>query len=197
LTQTPELARRLYFEAPNYIIRTLDVGDATEGWCEWLADPRAQLNLNAKPRRMTMGELTAYIAAFDCITSHLMGIFERNSGQLVGIRVAYVDRSHRECLLNTLIGEAPARGKGAQRETRYAMHNFVFEDLDLESARASVVSENVYMLRVLGETGWVHEHTSRKPRAEGEGFVELYHFRLSRDVWRSTERAKAMLYCQG
>jgi RimJ/RimL family protein N-acetyltransferase len=190
-----DLPQTLSAETPHFLIRTLDVADAHESWCEWLMDARAQTNLNATPRRLTLDEIRAYIASFDRIKSHIMGIFEKETGKLVGIRAAYVDRARRECLLNTLIGEAGARGKGAQRETRYAMHNFVLEDLDLDSARASVVGENEYMLRTLSETGWVHEHTSVKPRANGKGFVELHHFRLTRDVWRASAAAQAKAYC--
>jgi len=189
--------RTLRAESAHYLIRTLEPADATQGWCDWLMDPGAQINLNAKPTRTTIEEVRAYIASFDRRTSHIVGIFEKQSGQLVGIRAAYVDPKRRECLLNTLIGEVGARSKGAQRESRYAMHNFVFEDLDMESARASVVADNAYMLRVLAETGWVHEHTSSKPRANGEGFVALHHFRLSREVWRTNEAAKAKLYFDG
>jgi RimJ/RimL family protein N-acetyltransferase len=190
-----DLPQTLSAETPHFLIRTLNVADAHESWCEWLMDARAQTNLNATPRRLTLDEVRAYIASFDRIKSHIMGIFEKATGKLVGIRAAYVDRARRECLLNTLIGEAGARGKGAQRETRYAMHNFVLEDLDLDSACASVVGENEYMLRTLSETGWIHEHTSVKPRANGEGFVQLHHFRLTREVWRTSAAAQAKAYC--
>jgi hypothetical protein len=191
-----EAPHTVHAETPHFIFRTLDVDDACESWCEWLLDPQAQVNLNAKPIRMSLDKLRAYVASFDRVTSHIAGIFEKEGGRLVGIRNAYVDRSHSECLLNTLIGEAGARGKGAQRETRYPWHNFALEDLDLESARAGVVGDNAYQLKMLAETGWVCEHTSLAPRANGGGFVRLHHFRLTREVWRAWAGAKAKVFLE-
>lgn len=190
-------ARTLYAESAHYVIRTLEVADATESWCDWLMDPRAQINLNAAPQRLVLDQVRTYVASFDRKRSHIVGIFAKDTGQLVGIRNAYVDREHRECTLNTLIGETQARGRGANHESRYAMHNFVLEDLDLDCARATVVGENEYMFNLLTRTGWVHEHTSTKPRASGEGLVQLRHMRLTRDAWRAGEAAKAKALSEG
>lgn len=195
IDRSPAYPRTMAAETPNFVIRTLDVADACENWCEWLMDPQVQLNLNAAPRRMTLAEIRTYVASFDRESAHIMGIFEKASGLLVGIRSTYVDRERREFLLNTLIGESSARGRGAQRETRFPAINFVFENLDLDVGRATVVGANAYMLRALPETGWVHERTSSKPNATGDGFVELHHFRLTREVWRATAAARARAFC--
>lgn len=184
-------------DSPHFSIRTLGADDAMGTFGDWLMDGAAQLNLNTAPRRLSNDEVHAYIASFDRVTSHIAGIFAKDTGRLVGIRAAYVDPTYREALLNTLIGEAHSRGKGAHHETRYAFLNFVFEDVDVDSLRASVVAENTYMLRTLGETGWICEHISPKPRANGSGFTNLHHFRLTRDTWRAWAAAKAKAHADG
>lgn len=187
----------LFMETPHFIIRTISVDDVAENWCDWLTDPTAQVNLNASPKRLAIEDVRKYVGAFNRVTSHINGIFAKEDQQLIGIRVAYANYERSEALLNTLIGEASARGRGANHETRYAMHNFVFEQLDLSSAVAFVVDDNAYMMRLLSSTGWVLEHTAQKPRASGAGFVPLHQFRLSRDAWRATEAAKAKAYLAG
>ncbi len=183
--------RSIKVETAHYVIRSVDTADAQEGWCDWLLDPHAQRMLNASARRMTLDEIRAYIAGFDRKTAHLLGIFERDTGRIVGLRVVYIDPVHKEYLVNILIGEPDARGKGARRETRFAMHNFMFEELGLEAARCTVLADNSEMLGVLAANGWVHEHTSTKPRADGAGITQIHHFRLTREVWQATQADRA------
>ena len=139
-----------------------------------------------------MEEIRAYIASFDRITSHILGIYEKQAERLVGIRVVYVDPKTREYLVNILVGESDARGKGARHETRFAMHNFMFETLGMEAARCSVLAQNTEMIATLERNGWMKEHTDYKPKANAEGLVQILHFRLSRDTWRTTQAARAI-----
>jgi RimJ/RimL family protein N-acetyltransferase len=174
-------------ETPNYVVRTLEPEEATEPWQDWLNDPATMRNLNAPPTTMSRDQIKEYIESHDRVTGHLLGIFAKETGQLVGIRAIYIDPECNEFLVNILIGERDARGKGARSETRTVIYRFFFEELGLDSARCSVVASNDAILRVMDRQGWVREHTSLKPAASGEGFVELHHFRLTRAVWRRTE----------
>jgi RimJ/RimL family protein N-acetyltransferase len=192
LATAPHSPHTLHVETLNYVIRSLQPGDATENWCDWLAEPVAQRMLNAKPQRLTMEQLRGYIARFDGLTSHLLGIFEKDGGRLVGIRAIYIDPVHKEYSVNMLVGESDARGKGARRETRHAMHDLMFNTLGMEAGRCSVLAHNTGMIETLHRNGWIHEHTSRKPSADGSGFVELLHFRLLRDSWNATQADRAL-----
>jgi RimJ/RimL family protein N-acetyltransferase len=187
IAQNQPLARLVRLETPRYIVRTLGTEDATETWGDWLADPTAARNLNALPKRLSAAEVRAYIEKFDRINSDLLGIIEKETGTLIGIRANYIDWKQREFLINVLVGETEARNKGARSETRTAMYRYYFEDLDLLAARCSVVATNTAMLNVTKRNGWVHERTSRKSAADGNGAVELLHFRLPRGVWRQKE----------
>ena len=189
--------RTLSVETPHFFFRSLEEGDATESMCDWLFDSRARTNLNALSRRLAMEEVRAHIRSFDRVKAHIFGIFNKATGKLVGIREAHIDRKRGEATLATLVGEVAERGKGAQRESRYPMYQFLFEDLGVRSLVNSVVSDNTYMLNNLKNTGWVHERTSFKPRATGAGLVELHHFRLTRGEWRNVEAAKARVFVAG
>jgi RimJ/RimL family protein N-acetyltransferase len=183
--------RTVRVETANYIIRTVETTDVTQGWCNWMMDARTQVMLNAKPRRMTQNDIRAYIARFDRKTSHLLGIFSKKTGKIIGLRVVYIDPLTREYLVNMLIGEPDERGKGARKETRFAMHNFMFEDLGLEAARCTVVGDNAEMIGVLAANGWRYEDTKIKPRANGQGHVEIRQYRLTREAWRATQADRA------
>lgn len=191
--ETPLAPRLIRLETPRYIVRTLDPADATEAWGNWLTDPATARNLNARPERMSAGAIRTYIENFDRMSAHLLGIFEKETEQLIGIRALYIDWKHREFLVNVLVGESEARNKGARGETSTVMYRYFFEDMGLEAARCSVVSTNATILNVMARNGWNQIHKDRKPAADGQGFVDLHHFRLTRDVWRrkETDRARA------
>lgn len=183
--------RTVRVETANYVIRSVEKADAGESWRHWLLDANAQRMLNAKPRRLTLPEVRAFIASFDRVKAHLLGIFEKDTGRIVGIRAVYINHMLKEYLVNVLIGEADARGKGARHETRFAMHNFMFEELGMEAARCSILEDNAEMIRTVEKNGWVLQHTGDKPKASGEGAVRLREYRLTRATWRASQAAKA------
>jgi RimJ/RimL family protein N-acetyltransferase len=186
--QAPLTPRLIRLETPHYLLRTLEPDDATASWGDWLTDSAAAQNLNARPVRLSIEAIRDYVEKFDRMTAHLLGIFVKDTNALIGIRSIYVDWTQREFLVNVLVGESEARNKGARGETRTVMYRYFFEELGLDAARCSVVSTNAPMLAVMARNGWLHEHVSRKPNANGEGNVELHHFRLTRDAWRQKER---------
>lgn len=188
---TPLAARTIRLETPTYVVRTLQPGDAARDWNDWLTDPQTLRNLNARATTMTEKDLQAYIARFDRTTSHILGIFKKDTDRLIGVRSVYINPARKEFLMNVLIGERGARNQGARSETRDVIYRFFFEEFDLHAARCTVVSTNEAVLRVLARNGWVHEHTDKKSAVTGQGFVELLSFRLTREVWQQKEAEKS------
>ena len=189
-TQPALKPRTIRLETPDYIVRSVEPSDVGPGWGDWLTDPQAALNLNARPARIQEQALRDYVEGFNRTTAHLLGIFERASGRLVGIRAVYVDPRRGEFLVNVLIGESDARGRGARTQSRDVVYRYFFEDMDLHAARANVLATNETVLAGMAKRGWIHEHTSRNAKADGQGVVDLHHFRLARDTWRSLDRER-------
>ena len=175
------------FETPHYIVRTLEDADATADWGRWLSDPATAHNLNARPEARSREQILAYINSFDRATAHLLGIFEKDTNRLIGIRALYIHPTRSEFLVNVLVGEAGARNKGARAETSAAMYRYFFEELGFEAACCTVLATNDAILRVMDRNGWVRERTDRKPAATGQGIVEIHTFRLTRDAWRKKQ----------
>lgn len=181
----PDAPRAIALDTPDYTIRTLEAGDASETWRDWLADPDTARMLNAQPAQMTVETARNYIASFDRVHAHILGIFEKASGRLVGIRAVYVDRKRGEFLVNVLIGDMAARGKGARAQSRAAVYRCFFEDFSLETARATVLADNAPVLAGMAKRGWIADGTDHRSAATGSGRVEVHKFRLPRDTWRA------------
>lgn len=174
-------------DTPDYIVRTIDLTDDLGDWAEWLTDTDTARSLNARADRLSKDALEAYIASFDGETSYLFGIFEKQTGRLVGVRAIYIDALQKAFYVNVLIGERDARDKGARTQSRHVVYQYFFETRGLEVAYANVVATNEAVLAGMAKRGWLLERTSRKADANGAGAVELHHFRLPRDRWRELQ----------
>jgi RimJ/RimL family protein N-acetyltransferase len=184
MTEPAGAPRTIALETRDYLVRTLEKGDASETWREWLADPETARMLNAKPVEMNVETVRNYIASFDRMRAHLLGIFEKATGRLVGIRAVYIDHKRREFLANVLVGDKAARNKGARAQSRAAVYRYFFEEHDLDTARATVVAENKAVLTGMSKRGWIDDGPELRAEATGSGHVEIRRFRLPRDVWR-------------
>jgi Acetyltransferase (GNAT) domain len=179
----PETPRKIHLETPHFLLRTVETGDVTLRWAAWLADPAKTRTLNAKPVTLSVDDIRNYLANFDHIKAHILGIFERESGTMIGFWEVYVDWRRREFLINVLIGERGRASLDAREETQWALHEYFFDTLGLEAMRCSVVSTNSLIVRVLTDYGVVHEHTSTKAPAGGGSPVQIMHFRLTKTQW--------------
>lgn len=180
-TATPHA---IALETPDFVIRTLEPGDATEAWRDWLADPETARMLNAKPDALDVEAVRKYIASFDRMRAHVLGIFEKRTGRLVGIRAVYVDAKRSAFLVNVLVGDKAARGKGARRQSRAAVYRYFFEVMNLATAHATVVADNTIVLAGMAKRGWIEDGVENRQSAAGSGRVEIRKFRLPRDVWQ-------------
>lgn len=183
--------RDIHLETPHFVLRTIEPGDVSLRWAAWLADPMKTRTLNAKPMRLSVEDIRKYLAGFDRRSGHILGIFERTSGTMIGFWEVYVDWKYREFLINVLIGERGRVSLEAREETQWALHAYFFETLGLDAMRCSVVATNTLLVRVLLDHGVVHEHTSRKASARGPESVEIKHFRLTKDAWPKAKALRA------
>lgn len=179
-------------DTPNYRVRTLTPDDANESWTKWLLEPTAIQMLNARRQTMSVEALRAIIKGFDSKARYLFGIFDKASGELVGIRAVYVDLKKKEWVDNVLIGPVEARRKGAHTESTDAVGHYFFEEVGLAVVRCTVVADNKPTLAIVRRLGLIHEQTTYRASKSGAGVVELLHFRLNRETWRQNQRERAL-----
>ena len=178
----------VFLDTPNYRVRTLTTDDASDRWTTWLLDPAAVQMLNARPQTMTVEALRGIIKDFNSKTRYFFGVFDKASGELIGIRAIYVDLKQREFVDNALIGPAEARGKGGYWESTVALFHYFFEELDLVRLRCTILADNEPMLKIVRRNGGVHEQSTYRPAKRGGHIVEVCHFRLDRETWRQGQR---------
>jgi len=172
-------------ETEHYLVRTLDVDDASERAGQWLADPEKAKMINAPARALSLAEMRAYIASHDRISGHILGIFDKANGNHIGFWAIYIDWPLQEFLVNVLVGERGTAAPGARRETQRKLMAYFFEDLGLETVRFSVLTRNEPVGSKLERAGLAPEHMSFTPSVEREALEEVQHYRITKDVWRS------------
>jgi len=170
-------------DTPNYVVRTLEESDDMGNWGEWIADPNTARMLNAMPKTMTADDFKKYVRRFDRIESHLLGIFRKDGGQLVGMFSNYIDWKRSDFVMNLIIGEVPERKTHVRHETSWRVNRYFFEELDLKAQRATTLSTNIPAIRALEEKNWTLAGRTTKPSADGKGAVEILLYTRSREVW--------------
>jgi RimJ/RimL family protein N-acetyltransferase len=177
--------KKIRLECANYLLRTMETADAALDWGGWLANPTTARLLNAAPRVLSVAEREAYIAAFDGRASHILGIWEKAGGALIGFWAIYIDETRREFLLNVLVGVAGARAKGAQNDTCDLIYEHFFDRLGMAAVRCTVSERNERMIDHLIRRRWTHVGSEEKPAADGMRPLVIHVFRLAREDWRA------------
>jgi len=175
----------IMIDTPNYVVRTLEENDDMGNWGDWLDEPNTARMLNAVPRKFTADDFKKYVRTFDRINSHLLGIFRREGGLLIGIWSNYIDWKRSEFLINLIIGDVPERKTHVRHETSWRVNRYFFEQLDLKFQRATTLATNIPAIRALEEKRWTLSARSTKPAADGQGNVEILLYTRSREVWKS------------
>jgi RimJ/RimL family protein N-acetyltransferase len=177
------MALMLKLESEHFHLRTLVPEDASRDWGNWLADPATAAALNAVPRTLSEADRLQYINSMDNQTAYLLGIFEKASGDMIGIWTIYVDPASKEYLLNVLVSPDGGRNQGGLTETREPIYRHFFNELGLEAARLNVMASNTYVLGRLVRQAWKVEHRSHTRLAGTEALTEVVHLRMTKTVW--------------
>lgn len=184
----PTEPRPIVLESEHYLLRTLTLDDASEQACAWLADAKTAEMINAPPRAPTLSEFKDYIASHDGVSGLIVGIFSKARAAHIGFWAIYIDWERREFQFNVLIGDRRPGEPGARYETEPVLYEYLFGEMGLKTMRCSVLSKNRPIAERFENAGLVPDHTSYKPSASGEAFVEIRHYSVSEEQWREFRR---------
>ena len=185
---TSQKAVRIHSE--KYLVRTINVGDASDRWASWMSNPEAMHMLNMPARIWKKADVVNYIKTFDQRSHLLLGIFDKQSGLHIGIFAVDINYALGEYLVNLLIGEPEYRNKGVTSSLMVRFRDYFFETLGLNTSKASVLAHNTAIVHYLLKTGWQLEQTltgSTKSHATGE-MLDICLFRLTREAWREWKK---------
>jgi RimJ/RimL family protein N-acetyltransferase len=175
----------------GYIVRTAAVGDASDRWAAWMADPEANHMLNAPAQFLKKADIESYIAQFDQRSHLLLGIFEKPSDKQLGFLRVDIDDKLGRFLVNMLIGEPEYRNKGVTNEITVPFRDYFYETLGLKTMLATALSRNQPIIHYLLKTGWSLDKTVErhvKSRTD-ETMLDLCFFSLTREAWRAWKKA--------
>lgn len=165
------------FETEHCIVRELELDDNLERLCEWMSEPHIARSLNAPVTKLTIEEVRKYVASHDRIAGHALGVFNKVTGELMGIWSVYVDWEHKEYLLNVLLAVKFDSEVGGIEETGRPIHALMFDEFGMESLRYNVLASNDKMRGRFQERP---EHVSTVARRGGDGSEAIQHFRITR-----------------
>ncbi|MFT3809323.1 MAG: hypothetical protein QM698_05345 [Micropepsaceae bacterium] len=184
------LGPTLRFETADFIMRSLVLGDESETWGAWFAEPRIAAMLNAPARARTPAQLRDYINLHDRRDRHLFGVFTKDDNRLIGIRTADIDRRRRAFSVHMVVGSDTDWGAGSMVQTTELLNNWTYETCDLLWSEASVLARNRKMVRYLIGLGWSVIGGGMIPSAADDGkLVEAVQLRRHRDIWRKDPRS--------
>jgi len=179
----------LRFETPDFILRSIVIGDETEEWGAWLANPKLAAMVNTQPRVRTLAELRQYISSFNRRDRHLFGIYPRTAGRLIGIRTIDIDAARRAFSVHMLVGDSDVWGQGSMDQTTGPLNNWLYETCDLIWSEASVLAINKKMIRYLTGNAWTITAKQNAVPAMNGTVVDLVTLRRHRDIWRKDDRS--------
>lgn len=81
----------VHLDCGKYLVRTATVDDASDRWGRWMADNEVSRMLNASAKSLSKSEVTSYIDSFDQKTHLLLGIFQKEPGQILGFLRVDID----------------------------------------------------------------------------------------------------------
>ena len=169
----------------RFHIRSIKLEDVSERWCQWTADPLAALLLNAPRQPLDIAQLRAHVESIDQIDRIMVGIFDRATGQHVGVIAADFIDDRKRIMPSILIGEPEHRNIGVMTEIRDTFGDHAFDNLPFESAVATVLAHNEVMIKIMESRGWkfLRRLEREKKRVEGRGYIDVLVYEFPRAVW--------------
>ena len=183
--------KNISIDCGKYLIRSINIDDASDRWASWMTDPEALYMLNAPARNLKKSDLIDYINRFDQRFRLLLGMFEQKTGTHIGILTMDIDHADGRFLVNMLIGEPEFRNKGITNELTVPFRDYFFETLGLRKIMATALARNHVIIHYLLKTGWKLEKTlERHVKSHSDGtMLDLCFFSQSRDDWRAWKKA--------
>ena len=176
------------YETDHYLIREMELSDASDTIGGWMADPVIARAVNAPARATSMDDLRRYIAGHNRIDGHLLGVFDKHTKAQIGLWSVYVDWDHMEFLINVLLTARGHAELAPSRETGRPLLFIMFNDLGMERMRFNVLGSNQRVKQRL--VNRQPEHASQAPSATGSGTEEIHHYSVSRQEYFKLREAR-------
>ncbi len=172
-------------ESENFIVRTATLEDVNERWAGWLNDPIAAMMLNAKPRIFTLDELRDYVRSFDQFNRILAAVFDRKTGQHIGISILEFLPGRRKVRPSVLIGEPEFRSMGLLHEMEQIAYEIYFDGFKVDAVVSNVLAHNEVAIAFNQSRGWkmMQRLVGAKRSARTGEPIDILVFEFTREMW--------------
>jgi len=181
----------LRVETARFRLRSLTPADATETYVKWWNDPEIQDGLNSAPHGWGRQRARRHIAQFDNKQKFHLGIFCKESLEMIGFFAIFITPHTKVAKTNIVIGEKQYWGKRLVLEVRHAMLSLLFDSWGIEKVKGEIMGRNLPSIFNYKALGFTCEGILRNevPHYKG-GRADTYIFGLLREEWEAM-KAKA------
>jgi ribosomal-protein-alanine N-acetyltransferase len=146
--------------ADGLFLRSLNDGDVTTRYLNWLSDPDVTRHLEVRfSAPSTLEDLASFVADVNRSADNLMlGIFLQSNGSHIGnIKLGPINSYHRSAEIGLLIGERSEWGKGYASSAIKSLADFAFFTLGIFKLTACCYASNQGSLRAFLKAGFFEE----------------------------------------
>jgi ribosomal-protein-alanine N-acetyltransferase len=185
----PVTGEMFHLETRRFKIRPLAPDDASASYLSWWNDPRIQAGFNLPARGWQLEHARQHIASFDNQTRFHLGIFCKESRDLIGFVALFFHQRNNLALWNILIGEKRFWGRRVAQELAPTLLRVIFEDIGIEKMKAEIHGPNRAAMILNESLGFSREGVLRNefPTIDG-GRADLTYYGLLRDEWIARNR---------
>ena len=181
----------LALKSENFILRSMRPSDLNERYQSWFKDPEVMEFFSADTNQ-SVEQMHRFLKTFDNKYRYNLGIFPKESGNMIGYFYLYPEFHRRVGRTAVLIGERDYWGKGMVIETRSVVFDFLFEALGMEKIWAWVDKRNIPAIFNYKAQGFQKEGLLRGHGIGRDGKrTDQYVFGLMRDEWRAQKAEKS------
>lgn len=169
----------------SFELRPMRKADITVAFGQWLSDPEVAQALNTRPQVFDQAELARYVENFNHSDRAILGLFERHTASHMGLSTAVLSDNKRHVLINMLIAKGARHGSKLMEMPLIWLKVFdtLFYDRDLQSAVASVRSDNRPMLTYLHWSGWHLAGNNLATQRAAKDKPTILRFRITKDLY--------------
>lgn len=178
-----KLGQTVEIETEHYRLRSLVESDATDRYLQWIKNPDVNQYLEVRLYDSSIQTIKAFISSHDNQSSFLLGMIDKEDNSHVGNYSARCDSYHKTATLGVMIGDRKHWGRRIVIETRSAVLDFLFTQLDILKVHGACYSNNVPAIYNYKAQGFECEGILKSHRFSGNKRVDVMMFAMSRDAW--------------
>jgi RimJ/RimL family protein N-acetyltransferase len=151
----------------DLILRSLDAGDATGPYVDWMRDPEVTRFLEVRLSPPDEAALETFIVKMNGSQDNLLlGLFLREMPQrhIGNIKLGPIDERHKAASIGIAIGAKDCWGRGFATQAVAALSDYAFDALGLERLEAGFYADNEASQRAFQRAGFVLEGLRRGGR---------------------------------